>query len=349
MPDTILTRLKADTPTRIWVNNPTPEEACLALKEGVVGCTTNPAYGGGLLRRSPADVLPTILECVQASDDDAVVADLVQEALVARIAGLFAPLHEASHGAHGFVSIQGSPDDAHDEVRILAAARSGRLIAPNVIPKLPATFPGLDAFETLVADGCPVIMTEVFSLAQFIECNERYLRAAQRAVTPPPFFISPITGIFGDYLKAVAGESETATVDDMERAGAAVAQACHRIARERGYPSIILCGGARTDADLDEFVGMPVHLTVNWSTIAEVNARPSEDATWRGSSIDDGVVARLGAAFVDFRRAMQVDGLRPVEFEDFGPVQHFHSVFLEGWRAVRVAIAAERSKTRAIS
>ena len=40
--------MTADTPTRVWVNNPTVEEIGLALAQGAVGSTTNPAYGGNL-------------------------------------------------------------------------------------------------------------------------------------------------------------------------------------------------------------------------------------------------------------------------------------------------------------
>ncbi len=55
-----------------------------------------------------------------------------------------------------------------------------------------------------MADGYPVIVTEVFSVAQLIETCERYLKVTARTGTRPPFFMSPITGILGDYLKALA-------------------------------------------------------------------------------------------------------------------------------------------------
>ena len=43
-------RLVAETPSRVWVNNPTIEEVELALAQGATGCTTNPAFAGGLLK-----------------------------------------------------------------------------------------------------------------------------------------------------------------------------------------------------------------------------------------------------------------------------------------------------------
>ena len=46
MPETYFKQLIAETPTRVWVNNPTIAEMDLALAQGAQGSTTNPAYGG---------------------------------------------------------------------------------------------------------------------------------------------------------------------------------------------------------------------------------------------------------------------------------------------------------------
>ncbi len=48
--------LARETPSRVWVNNPTQEEIGLALAQGAVACTTNPAYGGNLLKRAPDEI-----------------------------------------------------------------------------------------------------------------------------------------------------------------------------------------------------------------------------------------------------------------------------------------------------
>ena len=37
-------RLHQETPTRLWINNPTLEEADLAIEAGAISCTTNPSY-----------------------------------------------------------------------------------------------------------------------------------------------------------------------------------------------------------------------------------------------------------------------------------------------------------------
>jgi len=359
---TYFAQLTAETPTRVWVNNPTIDEIGLALEQGAVGCTTNPAFGGGLLRRVPDEIRPIIAECVRATAEDAVAADLVQRRLVARIAARFRPLFDESGGRAGFVSIQGAPEADTDADEILAEARAGRAIAPNVAPKIPATIPGLTAFETIVAEGSPAIVTEVFSLAQLVDTCERYLAVTERTGARPPFFISPITGIFGDHLKAVAARqgaaggtaagpaaagagsaAAAATADDMELAGVALSRACQALVEERGYPVTLLCGGARIPFDLTGLVGADLHATINWSTFAEVLADPSPFAKGIDEPIDPAVLERLTATFDDFRRAMVLDGLTAEEFEEFGPVQHFRNNFIAGWRQVHAAIAAERA------
>ena len=52
MPENYFTKLKKETPTRLWINNPTVAEVRLALDHGAVSCTTNPTYGGNMIRRA---------------------------------------------------------------------------------------------------------------------------------------------------------------------------------------------------------------------------------------------------------------------------------------------------------
>ena len=234
MAETYFTRLRAETPTRVWVNNPTFDEMDLSIAQGAVGCTTNPAFAASLLRRAPAEIRPVIAKSLALRGDDASVADIVQQRLVARVAERFASMHEETNRRLGFVSIQGSPEADSDAKTIEEEARQGHALGPNVAPKLPATGPGLTAFERIVEAGFPTIVTEVFSLAQLVETCERYLRATARSGVRPPFFVSPITGIFGDHLKAVATREHLDISDsEMEQAGLELSKACYRLVQER--------------------------------------------------------------------------------------------------------------------
>ena len=53
MADNYFTRLKEQTQTRLWINNPIMPEIDKALAHGAVSCTTNPAYSANMLRRDP--------------------------------------------------------------------------------------------------------------------------------------------------------------------------------------------------------------------------------------------------------------------------------------------------------
>jgi len=339
-------RVRAATGSRFWVNNPTSQEMDLALDAGAMGCTTNPGYGGNLVRRAPDEVLPIVRASLAESDDDEVVADIVQRRLVGRICERFLPLYERTDGQEGFVSIQGAPEADTDGAVILEEGRVARTIAPNATPKIPATAPGLEAMETLVAEGSQVILTEVFSVAQVVETCERWLAVTQRTGVRPPFFMSPITGIFGDHLKAIAKrDGLDVPAEAMEMAGVLLSRACYRVVRERDYPVMLLYGGARIQLDFSGLVGGSMAATINWSTAAEL----LEADLPANATVEDEVEAEirrtLVEAFPEVRQALAPDGLRLEDFEDFGPVQYFRDVFIEGWNSVGEMIRTERAGT----
>lgn len=343
-------RLTSETASRVWINNPTSNEIDLALANGVVGCTTNPAYGGNLVRRAPDEILPVVDAALVELPDaaDQTVADAVQERLVARIAERFRPVHAASRGRWGYVSIQGAPETDTDDEVIWQEARVGHSLGPNVAPKIPATAPGLVAFERVVAEGWPVIVTEVFSLDQLQTTCELYLRVAERTGRRPRFFLSPITGIFGDHLKKIAArDGLDVPTEVMDLAGIGLARRCAALVAERRWPVTLLFGGARIPEDLTGLVGEPHCATVNWSTIAEIlTANPPLERTI-DRPLDPNVERRLLAAFPDVARAWTLGHLSIDEFEGFGPVQHFRDNFVAGRRSVLELVAERRRAVQA--
>lgn len=340
-------RVRAETPTRLWINNPTLEEVDLALAQGAMGCTTNPSYGGNLLRRVPDYVKPIIEEAVaeaSLAENDLQLADRIQERLVRRILAKFRPLWDASGGMEGFVSIQGSPESDHDGERIAEEAHRARTLGPNATPKLPATLPGFRALEEMVADDSPTIVTEVFSLDQVVYACELYNRVSGATGHTPPFIMSPITGIFADHLKKVARRDgidvDFATVD---WTGVALGRACHELVRERSYPVMLLFGGARVPIDYTGLVGGWTAATVNYSTVAEILKDDPPVQRTINDPVDSAILRTLTDHFEDFRRGMTLGSLSPEEFEGFGPVQHFRDAFMEGWQSVLAEVRAQRA------
>lgn len=345
MADHYFERVRDVTGTRFWVNNPTIEEMELALEHGAMGCTTNPGYGGNLVKRAPHEVLPIVRECLRASEDDDVVADLVQRRLVGRICERFMPLYERTEGREGFVSIQGAPEADTDGAIILEEGRIARTIAPNATPKIPATGPGFHAFDALVEEGSQVIITEVFSVSQVVEACERWLSITNRTGVRPPFFMSPITGILGDHLKKVALRDGTDVPQRVvEMAGVMLARACYQVVRERDYPVTLLYGGARIELDFSGLVGGSMAATINWSTAAELLGADLPAVGTVEDPVDEEVQAVLLEAFPEMGRALDPEGLAVDDYEAFGPVQHFRDLFIAGWEGVRAMIRTARAE-----
>jgi len=344
MGDDYFARVKKETRTRLWVNNPTVAETDLALKHGAVCCTTNPTYGSNMLRRDREFALGVIDDCLGESKNDSVVAELVQQRLAARILDRFRPVYEETEGALGYVSIQGDPFADIDAHHIVEEARRSRAVAPNVIAKIPVTAAGLKAIGTLVGEGVPVIATEVFGIPQMIETCEVYRRASEKSGKKPTFFVTHITGIFDMYLKRELVEPLRIKIapETLDKAGLAVARKQYRIFKERGYEGIMLAGGARGTHHFTGLVGGEVHITINWSTAEEILALdpPVDD----GLSVDtpDADIEELCEKLPDFRKAWDEDGLSVGEFASYGPVQRFRRQFINGWDQLLEAIRGRR-------
>lgn len=345
MPTSYFQRLHATTATRLWINNPTTEETHWALAQGAVSCTTNPTFGANLIRREPAIALPIVDACCadHAGADAAEVADHVQQRLAQRLLTAFAPVHAASDGRDGWVSIQGNPHADGDADGIIGEARRYRQLGPNFIAKIPAIPSGLAAIETLLAEGVPVIATEMFSLAQTRSMVDLVRRVTRDTGRAPVCYLTHITGIYDDYLQAVV-KRDGITLDPgiLAKAGRIVCRAVYRYLKDAQYPGILLGGGARQAYHFSDLVGGDMHITINWSTAAELleTAPPINDSI--AEPTDERVLAELHDKLPDFRRAYDPDGLHEEEYAEFGPVQHFHNQFICGWDELVQTVSSRR-------
>jgi transaldolase len=103
---------------------------------------------------------------------------------LARAADLFRPIFERTDGVDGWVSLEVSPDLAHDAVRTLAsvAALHVRGCTPNLFIKIPGTIEGLSAIEQAIFAGIPINVTLLFSLEQYLAAADAYLRGVERRI-----------------------------------------------------------------------------------------------------------------------------------------------------------------------
>ena len=339
-------RVAEQTPTRLWINNPTLAEAGWAIEAGAIACTTNPSYAAKLLTTESdrPEVLRAVAHAVGEARDDHEAVDSVQQALARRIMQEFLALHAASPHRQGFVSVQGNPFKDDDADGIISEALRYRRLAANFIAKIPTTDAGLVAMEALLRRDVPVIATEIMAVAQAIDACELYERAARATGNRPAFFVTHITGIFDEYLKETAERGRIAVSPQaLEVAGAVVARKQYHLMKQRGYTGILLGGGARGLPHFTEFVGGQVDITINWKGTADKLIELDGPVS---SRIDvpeaKPVVSELLERLPDFRRAYAEDGLARREYATYGPVVRFRDSFAKGWTQVLDLVRKQR-------
>src|SRR5690606_26290264 len=97
-------------------------------------------------------------------------------------ADLFRPIHDASGGKDGWVSLEVSPLLVNDTAGTIAAARKlyEHAQRPNLFIKIPGTRAGIPAIEEAIFAGVPVNVTLLFSAAHYLAAAEAYLRGIER-------------------------------------------------------------------------------------------------------------------------------------------------------------------------
>ena len=123
---------------------------------------------------------------------------------IQRAADLFRPIYDRLEGADGFVSLEVSPNLAHDTAGTIAEARRlwEAVNRPNLFIKVPATREGLPAIQQLIGEGINVNITLLFGLPRYREVAEAYLlgletlaahgKPLDRVASVASFFLSRI-------------------------------------------------------------------------------------------------------------------------------------------------------------
>src|SRR5690606_7171204 len=90
---------------------------------------------------------------------------------------ILAPVHEASDGLDGYVSLELAPDLARETDASAEAARRlhAEIARPNLYVKIPGTAEGLPAVQQMIAEGHSINVTLIFGLDRYAEVIEAYL------------------------------------------------------------------------------------------------------------------------------------------------------------------------------
>ena len=152
---------------------------------------------------------------------------------LAQAADLFRPIHDATAGMDGWVSLEVSPLLAHDATNTIKAAAQLRAQAHrrNLFIKIPGTSEGLAAIEESIFAGVPVNVTLLFSSAQYIAAAEAYLRGIERRIAAglDPKVRSVASMFISRWDKAVMGKAPKELQD---RLGIAIARRTYKAYRD---------------------------------------------------------------------------------------------------------------------
>jgi transaldolase len=341
-------RVIHQTPTEFWINNPTRAQADLAISLEASGCTNNPSYSQKMVDHPTEGAYAGKIldETLQEVNDEWEVVAEFQRRLVKPIAEKFLPTYKKYTGSKGFVSIQGDPIHEEDPDVIIREALENRKVSPNICCKIPTTQAGLKAMEYLISQDVPLNATEIFAINQAVVLCETYQKASRKYGKAPQLYISHIAGIYDDYLQnAVKKEAIEISPDVLWQAGLAVARRLYQIMEERHYPGVFVAGGARGLHHFTEMVGGKVCCTINWEGTADKLIEQDPPVVYRlFNPVPKKVIDELIEKLPDFKRGYLEDGLEVEEFEEFGPVNLFRSIFITSWNRV-LDLVRERQKT----
>jgi transaldolase len=171
------------------------------VANGVRGLTSNPTIFQKAIAGSTQydDQISTMV----TADPDVDPTHLFEEIAIRDIQGAADALGEVyadSGGRDGFVSLEVSPHLANDTAGTIADARRlwNEVDRPNLMIKVPATPAGIPAIEELIAANINVNATLMFSLEDYENVAQAYLRGLDRAQHPDrvasvaSFFVSRV-------------------------------------------------------------------------------------------------------------------------------------------------------------
>jgi len=344
--DSYFHRVQAQTATRFWINNVTREETRLAIEAGACGCTQNPSFPYKMLtcddEAEKAYVLSLLDPILQQEPDDNEAQIKLQHALVRNIAKAFLPVYERCGGKMGFVSIQGDPfrEDADTIVQYALS----NCDAPNIMAKIPVTEEGLKAIRILAKQGVAINATEVMAVRQATDVADAYMEATAGMKHPPVIFYSHIAGIFDEHLvNRVKQQGTDICPDALWQAGIAVAKKVYQVVNDKACGIGFIGGGARGLHHFTEMVGANAVVTINWKGTAEDLILQNPPVVQRFlAPVPHGVIEELVEKLPDFRKAYFAHAIEPKEYEEYGPVVLFRSMFEDAWKKANAIIAKRR-------
>jgi len=149
----------------------------------ITGLTSNPTIFEHAIKNSDFYEDAIRKKALAGNSGEALFFELALEDLT-QAADHFRPVHVATGGVDGWVSLEVSPLLADDTAATIKAAIQlhARAQRPNLFIKIPGTRAGIPAIEESIFAGVPVNVTLLFSREHYVAAAEAYMRGIERRI-----------------------------------------------------------------------------------------------------------------------------------------------------------------------
>ncbi|MCX6501118.1 MAG: transaldolase [Microbacterium sp.] len=336
----------------------------LIADRNVVGVTTNPPIFAGALAKGESYAEQVSALVADGADVDRAIFEITTDDVQAA-SDIFRPVFDETNGVDGRVSIEVSPDLAHDTAATIAEAKKlwAKVDRPNALIKIPATRAGLPAITEVIGAGISVNVTLIFSLERYAAVIDAYLAGVEKArdagidvstlQSVASFFVSRVDTEVDKRLKAIGTDEATSLLSKAGIANARLAYELYESAFSTDRAKALLEGGANVQRPLWASTGVKDPALPDTLYVTElvapgtVNTMPEKtlEATFDHGVITGDTVtgnyadahdvfARLAAVGVDFTDVTQV-------LEDEGVEK-----FIVSWHELQATVQAALEQAR---
>jgi transaldolase len=235
---TATTQQLHDLGQSLWIDNISRQSlrdgslATLISDYSVTGLTSNPSIFEKAMGEGDAydDAIGEMARDGRAPEDlfFALAVDDLQHA-----ADMFTPIHEATGGVDGWVSLEVSPLLVNDTRGTIQAAASlhAQAARKNLFIKIPGTPEGIPAIEEAIYQGIPVNVTLLFSREQYLAAAEAYMKGIERRLNDAKSpVVESVASVF--VSRWDTGAKETVSEQYQNRLGIAIAMRTYKAYRD---------------------------------------------------------------------------------------------------------------------
>lgn len=182
------------------------ELARLIAEDGLKGMTSNPT----IFEKAIAGSRLYDDDIRRLADEGKPAGEIFEALAVADVRAacdVFRPVHEASGGNDGLVSLEVSPALANDTAGTIHEAERlwATLDRPNAMIKIPGTREGLPAITHCIAAGISVNVTLLFSVERYAEVIEAFLAGLERRLEAGEP-LAPVSSVASFFVSRVDGK-----------------------------------------------------------------------------------------------------------------------------------------------